>query len=310
LMTKTSVVQSLQIATTIIKSFYHDQSQAAGRYRQWGDDEDQKALEEKFISFLQERLGLMDVVIENVSHYHTQVKQKLKTLEEKSKVPDNVDEFIFAGSYTHAKTLESLLEFIEYLVLQSQNDSTKPNEFVSIGVANIENLWSLFVSGPNFNSDQNMFLAWINKQRLQQVQSQQNNYYQLVTKEQNIFTEEEKKFLFTNILCNPADVRNMPVSLVKVFYKYFKSINKAENNLNALKKKMKILRFDQLLGMDTLWSIALHAGSEKVKEVVHELLVDLHLKFDHANVTQEHKQAVINVFVEKCMAEMESGVVA
>ena len=168
-MTKTSVVQSLQIATTIIKSFYHDQSQAAGRYRQWGDDEDRKALEEKFISFLQERLGLMDVVIENVSHYHTQVKQKLKTLIEKSKVPDNVDEFIFAGSYTHAKTLESLLEFIEYLVLQSQNDSTKPNEFVSIGVANIENLWSLFVSGPNFNSDQNMFLAWINKQRLQQV---------------------------------------------------------------------------------------------------------------------------------------------
>lgn len=49
----------------------------------------------------------------------------------------------------------------------------------------------------------------------------------------------------------------MTLSLVKVFHKYFKSINKAEQNLNAHKKKIKVLRFDQLIGMDTLWQIAL-----------------------------------------------------
>ena len=59
----------------------------------------------------------MDVVIENVSNYHTQVKQKLKILSEKGKVPDNIDEHTFFGSYAHSKTLEALLEFIEYLVL-------------------------------------------------------------------------------------------------------------------------------------------------------------------------------------------------
>lgn len=151
-------------------------------------------------------------------------------------------------------------------------------------------------------------MAWINKQRFQQFHSQSTNYYgnQLITQEQHIFTEEEKKFLFTNILCSPGDVKGMPVSLVKVFHKYFKSINKAEQNLAFHKKKIKVIRFDQLIGMDTLWQIALHAGSEKVKEVVHELLVDLHLKFDHANATMEHKTAIINAFVERCMNEMQA----
>ena len=57
--------------------------------------------------------------------------------------------------------------------------------------------------------------------------------------------------------------------------------------------------------METLWKIALHANSEKVKEIVHELLVDLHLKFDHANVTIEHKAEVINKFIEQCMQAPE-----
>lgn len=60
---------------------------------------------------------------------------------EKNKVPENVDEFTFIGSYSHSKTLDALLDFIEYLVLQSQNDNQKPNEFVSIGINNIQNLW-------------------------------------------------------------------------------------------------------------------------------------------------------------------------
>lgn len=73
-----------------------------------------------------------------------------------------------------------------------------------------------------------------------------------------------------------------------------------------MKKKIKVLKFDDLLGMETLWKIALHSPHEKVKEVVHELLVDLHLKFDHNNVTLEHKAVVINRFIEQCMLELEA----
>ena len=126
--------------------------------------------------------------------------------------------------------------------------------------------------------------------------------------EQHIFTEDEKKFLFSNILCNPAevDINKVSLSLVKVFTKYFRQINKAEGNINMLNKKIKVLKFNDILGIETLWKIALHSPNEKVKQVVHELLVDLHLKFDHQNVTIEHKTKVISHFIEQCMKELET----
>jgi len=129
------------------------------------------------IGFLQERLGLIGLIISNVQHYHSQVKHRLKALSEKNKVPDNVEEFSFCGSYSHSKTLDALLEFLEYLIIQSQNDSQKQDDFVSLGIDNLTQLWQLFVSEPNFNSDQNLFLSWVNKQRFQQVRGQQSHAY-------------------------------------------------------------------------------------------------------------------------------------
>ena len=125
--------------------------------------------------------------------------------------------------------------------------------------------------------------------------------------EQHIFTEDEKKFLFSNILCNPAevDINKVSLSLVKVFNKYFRQINKAEGNINMLKKKIKVFKFHDILGIETLWKIALHSPNEKVKQIVHELLVDLHLKFDHQNVDIDHKAKVLSLFIEQCMRELE-----
>jgi len=40
---------------------------------------------------------------------------------------------------------------------------------VSLGIENIKQLWSLFVKEPNFESDQSLFLDWINKQRTHTV---------------------------------------------------------------------------------------------------------------------------------------------
>ena len=36
---------------------------------------------------------------------------------------------------------------------------------VALGIENIKRLWTLFVKEPNFQSDQTLFLNWINKQR-------------------------------------------------------------------------------------------------------------------------------------------------
>lgn len=51
-----------------------------------------------------------------------------------------------------------MLDLVEFLVINSDNR-------VEIGVQNIELMWDMFVTQANFESDQTLFLNWINKQR-------------------------------------------------------------------------------------------------------------------------------------------------
>ena len=67
---------------------------------------------------------------------------------------------------------------------------------------------------------------------------------------------------------------------VKCFHKYFKVINKQEEFLEVLKRKMRVISYKNLIGLDTLWRIAIESENEKSKEESMDLLVDLHLKFD------------------------------
>jgi hypothetical protein len=76
--------------------------------------------------------------------YYNQVKEHLKSLTLKNKVPvDKIENFIFAGRSSHQSTLDKLFEILEYIVLTS-------DWAVSINNQNIELLWKTFVLQPNF----------------------------------------------------------------------------------------------------------------------------------------------------------------
>jgi len=51
-----------------------------------------------------------------------------------------------------------MLGFLEFLIINSEHK-------VTLGTENIDRLWKIFVLKPNFNSDQTLFLKWINKHR-------------------------------------------------------------------------------------------------------------------------------------------------
>lgn len=89
-----------------------------------------------------------------------------------------------------------MLDFLEFLIINS-------TQSVSLGTANIDILWQIFVLQPNFNSDQALFLKWINKPREQQY----------VRNEVYLFTDEEKKYFFVRILCNPTYVNFQKISV-------------------------------------------------------------------------------------------------
>lgn len=114
---------------------------------------------------------------------------------------------------------------------------------VSMGIENIKRLWTLFVKEPNFQSDQTIFLNWINKQRTHTISHMQNYQKRNYTYEIFIFAEEEKRFMFEQFLCNPdeVDATQTSVALVKCFQKYFRMINAKEQFLNLSKSKIKVL---------------------------------------------------------------------
>ena len=86
--------------------------------------------------------------------------------------------------------IQNQLNFLEFLIIQSDSN-------VKIGIKNIDTLWQYFVHQPNFSYEQNLFLKWINHHRENQY-DKRNEYF--------LFDDEERKYFFTKILCNPTYV--------------------------------------------------------------------------------------------------------
>ena len=100
------------------------------------------------------QLKLVDALIGNIKGYHEDVKQKCKKAFQKSgTLPDNLDEHVFTGKYSHSVTLQSILDLLEFLICKSQQDSNTTGDRVTLGIENIKKLWALFVNEPNFQAD-------------------------------------------------------------------------------------------------------------------------------------------------------------
>ena len=118
---------------------------------------------------IENQLRLVDALICNIHSYHGDVKQKCKKMFQKSgTLPDNLDEHVFAGKYQHSQTLQSILDLLEFLICKSQAYTNTTGQSVTLGIENIKKLWALFVNEPNFQSDQTLFISWINKTRTMQ----------------------------------------------------------------------------------------------------------------------------------------------
>ena len=73
-----------------------------------------------------------------------------------------------------------------------------------------------------------------------------------------LFTDDEQKHLFTQILCNPTfiDFQNMSSALAKCFHTYFKLINIQSGHMEQFRSKLEVVDFQKLVGLDTLWQLS------------------------------------------------------
>lgn len=78
-------------------------------------------------------------MVQNIVSYHAQVKEKIKVFaQQKKNLPEDVSGVVFIGKHNHEQTLNSMLSFLEFLIIQS-------NYQVTLGTHNIDTLWQIFV---------------------------------------------------------------------------------------------------------------------------------------------------------------------
>ena len=83
-----------------------------------------------------------------------------------------------------------------------------------------------------------------------------------------IFTDEEKEFLFVNVLCNQAQHMQpdkITLASAKCFQKYFKIVNMSRNLVTVFQNKLSVVDFESLIGLDALWTFAVSTKNEKAR---------------------------------------------
>ena len=211
---------------------------------------------------------------------------------DKGLVPENISKTKFEGNVTHAEQLDSLLGFIEYVISTSENG-------IEVGSENIQKLWNIFVSASSIEFDKNTFFKWLCKD------SPISSSSMMMNTSNSLFTDDERHFLFTQILCKSEYVQKKDISpnLFKCFKKYFGYDNKY---ISYSRKAYKVFSFDDIQGMDSLWEIVLFCKDSKVKEDSLYLLCCLHLNLHPQRFDQEAKEKIWAIFINKCLESLKS----
>ena len=167
------------------------------------------------IKKLNDQFDFIGLTIQNIERYNSLVQKQMVDSVNKGLVPENVSKTKFEGNVTHAEQLDKLLEFIENVISTSDNR-------VEIGTANIQKLWNIFVSASSIEFDKNTFFKWLCKESSIYTTSM------MVSSSQSLLNDEEKTFLFEQILCKNEYVQKKEISLscFKCFKKYFGLDNK------------------------------------------------------------------------------------
>jgi hypothetical protein len=68
------------------------------------------------------------------------------------------------------------------------------------------------------------------------------------------------------VLCPSVANPEANVNLTKCFNTYFLMINRLEGALKNAQKRFRVLNFDKIVGLDSLWSISLNNVSPKARD--------------------------------------------
>lgn len=92
----------------------------------------------------------------------------------------------------------------------------------------------------------------------------------------------------------------MSSALAKCFHTYFKLINIQQGNLEQYRKKLEVVDFSKLVGLDTLWQLSFESRNDKARDESRELLVDVHLRLGNS-YDMDSRRGIMSKFVQRAM---------
>eukprot|EP00742_Colponemidia_sp_Colp-10_P004877 GILJ01005210.1.p1 GENE.GILJ01005210.1~~GILJ01005210.1.p1 ORF type:complete len:2590 (-),score=405.82 GILJ01005210.1:174-7943(-) len=267
-----SVPQSLQLAMNILDMFNEHSAV-------W-----KPVTPETAISALSAKFDLIQLILQDVSRYHSVVRHKItqpdfdKTLSLFSQT--------FVGRYSHKEQISVRLDFLEYLLQHSKLELTP-------SLLNI--LWDISVNNANSSEEADNFFVWLKK-----AQEPSSGKHKTVA-----FTDDMTKQLLLDVLCSDQRMHfaGMGFEAFSCFLSYFQHVNETEEKLEvqAQGRRVRVLKWD-LHGFETLWEITLKSRDQHVVDTAVAFLTDLHLKLGLQLARQ--RKVIWEKFVDKCMGIM------
>jgi len=189
------------------------------------------------------------------------------------------------GRYTHAEHLEVRMGFLDFVLTRSMLMLTKDH---------IDTLWDVLVVKGISPTDRIRCFRWLND-------ALEKGYG---PRDRLPFVDDVILKIFTDLLTNPAklDFAQLSRRGFRCYQTYFLYINgqilqALDNSVQYKRRRLTILKFHKLLGLDALWAIAAQAAEPDVVVHAAHLLTAVHTRLDGGK-----KKEVLKGFVDRAVA--------
>ena len=150
---------------------------------------------------------------------------------------------------THKSYIDCFIGFLEFLITNSKSGN--------LSFLNIQHLFKILVSQNISEYEQKVFFNFLTKENVEAM-----------TRERKFLLDERRRTdVFQKIMCNNAelDCTRLGIEGFRCFKMLFLTVNGEHRHLNQNSKSgsfevINIVHFQSLLGMETLWTIAIQCS--------------------------------------------------
>lgn len=269
-----SVIQSMQLAKIIIELVLKLDSDKGSEW----------------LASLHKEFGIVALIFDELKTYFSRARPGYeRKLSDPSSLVDEKGQPIrdhytlcLVGKHCHALQLHTRLDFLHFIIVYSG---------LRLVNEDIDKLWASFVTTRVMEDDSDRIFNWMTNV----ITPSQNN------KPPKVFDSDAIGYAFAK-LSDPPVGYGVTLNWYQAFETFFCYINyyNTEALTSANPRRIAIINFQNIVGLDTLWKMPRLAVNSAVADKAQDFLVTVHLRLDF-NLTTEEKKEILGNYVISSM---------